>query len=337
MPPAATFSFPLDADARAALLEVLRGGAFRDVPVPAYAVAAGESPSWRCNVVLYASGKCVVQGKGAREFVENVMEPTVLRRLVFVDAAGAPLPSPAPRSAAEAGAPALTAESLSPHVGVDESGKGDFLGPLAVAAAYTDPDLGPKLVALGVRDSKAITSDRKACEIAARVRALLGPARHSVLLMGCRAYNRLHAKMCNVNRILSWAHARCIENVLEQVPDCPMAISDQFGRPDSVKNALLERGRRIELRSRPRAESDVAVAAASLLAREAFLHAMSELSVRYALPFPKGAAPHVRAAAEAVLRAHGPAALPDCCKLHFKTLDEVLAAAGLSRADVPAP
>ena len=337
MPAAATFSFPLAPEQRAALLEVLRGGAFRDVPVPAYAVAAGESPSWHCNVVLYASGKCVVQGKGAREFVENVMEPTVLRRLVLVDAAGAPAPAPAARSAAEAGAPALTAESLSPHVGVDESGKGDFLGPLVVAAAYTDADLGPKLLALGVRDSKQITSDRRACEIAAKIRALLGPSRCSVLKMGCRAYNRLHAKMRNVNRILSWAHARCIENVLERVPDCPMAISDQFGRADSVKNALLERGRRIEFRSRPRAESDIAVAAASLLAREAFLQSLAELSTRFALPFPKGAAPHVRKAAEEIVRKHGPAALPDCCKLHFRTLDEVLAATGLSRADVPAP
>ena len=337
MPAPSTFSFPLDATQRASLLEVLRGGAFRDATVPAYAVAAGESPSWRCNVVLYASGKCVVQGKGAREFVENVMEPTVLRRLVLVDAAGAPAPAPAARSAAEAGAPALTAEALSPHVGVDESGKGDFLGPLVVAAAYTDADLAQKLVALGVRDSKQITSDRRACEIAAKIRALLGPSRYSVLRIGCRAYNRLHAKMRNVNRILSWAHARCIENVLERVPDCPMAISDQFGRADSVKNALLERGRRIEFRSRPRAESDVAVAAASLLAREGFLQAMAELSTRFALPFPKGAAPHVRKAAEEIVRRHGVAALPDCCKCHFKTLDEVLAATGHARAELPAP
>ena len=318
MPAPSTFSFPLDATQRASLLEVLRGGAFRDLPAPAYATAAGESPSWHCNVVLYASGKCVVQGKGAREFDGS--------------------PAPAAAGAAKAAAaPVLSAEALSPHVGVDESGKGDFLGPLVVAAAYTDADLGPKLLALGVRDSKQITSDRKACEIAAKIRALLGPSRYSVLKMGCRAYNRLHAKMRNVNRILSWAHARCIENVLERVPDCPMAISDQFGRADSVKNALLERGRRIEFRSRPRAESDIAVAAASLLAREAFLQSLAELSTRFALPFPKGAAPHVRKAAEEIVRKHGPAALPDCCKLHFRTLDEVLAATGLSRADVPAP
>ncbi len=335
MPAPSTFSFPLDATQRASLLEVLAGGAFRDLPAPAYAAAAAESPSWRCNVVLYASGKCVVQGKGAREFVENVMEPMVLRRLVLVAPDGSPAAPPAAAKASPA--PALSAEALSPHVGVDESGKGDFLGPLVVAAAYTDADLAPKLVALGVRDSKAITSDRKACEIAAKVRALLGPSRYSVLRMGCRAYNRLHAKMRNVNRVLSWAHARCIENVLERVPDCPMAISDQFGRPDSVKNALLERGRRIELRSRPRAESDVAVAAASLLAREAFLQSLAELSTRFGLPFPKGAAPHVRKAAEEIVRRHGPAALPDCCKLHFRTLDEVLAATGRDRTEVPAP
>ena len=142
-------------------------------------------------------------------------------------------------------------------------------------------------------------------------------------------------KMRCVNRILDWAHARAIEGLLAGVPDCPMAISDQFGDGEGVGRVLRRDGFAIELRSRPKAEADVAVAAASLLAREAFLHAMDDLRARFGGDFPKGAAPHVRTAAEALVRAHGPAVMLETAKCHFRTLDQVLAATGHSRAELP--
>ena len=317
-----TFTLPLEPAQREALRDVLSAENYVPRTVP-YAVLAADAPSWGCNVALYASGKCVVQGKGAREFVEHVLEPLVLRRIVL-DPAGDGLAQPP-----------LTDEALSPHVGVDESGKGDFFGPLIVAAVYTDPDLGPKLREAGARDSKTIASDRQALETAARIRAVLGPGRFAVVRIGCGAYNRLYAKMRSLNRMLAWAHARSIEDVLATVPDCPMAISDQFGDEGAVRRALLARGRGIELRSRTKAESDVAVGAASILAREGFLLALRELRERYGGDFPKGASPQVRAAAETLVRAHGPAVLVETAKCHFRTLDQVLAATGHSREELP--
>ena len=323
------FTFPLDAAQRARLRTILAQGNYLPRTVP-YAEAAAEAPSWKCNVVLYSSGKLVVQGKGARDFVENVLETEVLGRVV--------LPPPGAEGAGAAGdaaAPVLGEEALSPHAGVDESGKGDFLGPLVVAAAYVDAALAPRLVEAGARDSKAVTSDKRALEIAARIREILGPARHRVVRIGPAAYNRLYAKLRSVNRILDWAHARAIEGLLAGVPDCPMAISDQFGDGEGVRRVLRRDGFGIELRSRPRAEADVAVAAASLLAREAFLGGMADLRARFGGDFPKGAAPHVRTAAEALVRAHGPAVMLETAKCHFRTLDQVLAATGHSRAELP--
>lgn len=323
-----TYTFALQADERRALKDVLAAGNYLPKTV-AWAEAAADAPSWRCNVVLYASGKCVVQGKGAREFVENVLEPTVLRRVVL------PPEGAAGPAAADPGAPALGAEALSPHIGVDESGKGDVFGPLVVAAVYTDAVLGPRLVEAGARDSKTIASDRAALEAAARIRAVLGPGRYATVTVGGAAYNRLYAKMRSLNRMLAWGHARCIENVLEAVPDCPMAISDQFGDGDTVRRALMARGRGIELRSRVRAEADVAVGAASILAREGFLLALRGLRERFGTELPKGASPQVRAAGEALVRAHGPAALVEAAKCHFRTIDQILAATGHSREELP--
>ena len=315
------FSFPLDAAQRARLRTHLAQGNYLPRAVP-YADAAVEAPQWRCTAVLYASGKLVVQGKGARDFIESVLEPQVLGRLVL------PPPGAAP------GAPALGAEALSPHIGVDESGKGDFLGPLVVAAAYADAALAPRLVEAGARDSKAVSSDREALGAAARIRAVLGAGRFSVVRLAPPAYNRIYAKVRSVNRILDWAHARAIENVLRAVPDCPMALSDQFGDGKGVGRVLRSHGLSIELRSRPRAEADVAVAAASLLAREGFLLAMRDLEARFGRALPKGAT-HVRGAAEALVRAHGPAVMLEVAKCHFRTLDQVLGATGHARAELP--
>lgn len=320
--PANLYTFQMTPEQNERLVAELAGGNYVPRKVP-YTVAAAEAPSWGCNVALYTSGKCVVQGKGAKDFVENVMEPVVLREIVLSQ-----------NGSGELAPPPLTDEAKSPHIGVDESGKGDYLGPLVIAAVYTDETLSEALRAAGAQDSKAVASDRQALQIAERLRSILGPKRYSVVLIGNPAYNRLYARMRSVNRILSWAHAKAIGNVLDGVPDCPMAISDQFGTGDDVRRALRDQGRTIELRSRPKAESDVAVGAASLLAREAFLHAIAALQEQYGGEFPKGAT-HVRGAAEALVRAHGPKILLNAAKAHFRTTDQVLAATGHTRLELP--
>ncbi len=178
------------------------------------------------------------------------------------------------------------------------------------------------LAALGVRDSKTV-SDGQAERLARSVRDAYPT---SVVTIGPERYNALHAKMGNLNRLLAWAHARVIENLLEEIPDCREAISDQFGDAQLLERALLERGRQIALTQRPRAESDPAVAAASLLARAEFLRRLQALSTRFAMPLPKGAGPPVLVAGRAFVARHGTDALGQVAKLHFRTTRQVIGA-----------
>ena len=292
------------------LIRVLREGNYRPLTVPYTRIAVETA---ECKIALYQSGKCVAQGKGATDFVTFVLEPLVLgaARLGYEDV--------------------LDPEATRPHMGVDESGKGDFFGPMVISAAYVDPVLAEDMRALGVRDSKKISSDKVALDMARELRRMLG-ARFSLVAVGPAAYNRLYAKMRSVNALLSWGHARAIENLLAAVPDCPRAISDQFGNPAQVRRALMGRGRGIELVQRHRAESDLAVAAASVLARAGFLQALKRLEEQYGQPFLKGASAEVRKAAERLVRARGERVLLETAKCHFRTTDQVLAAVGKSRA-----
>jgi len=262
----------------------------------------------KTTVAAYESGKLVVQGKGTAELVQFTLEPEILQEARFgyeTELARQEQP-----------------EMFEPHAGIDESGKGDYFGPLVIAAVHVDGDTADALLHAGVTDSKAIKSDTRIAAMAEKIRDLL-PERSSVVPIGPGAYNRLYEKMGSVNRLLAWGHARALENLLELCPDCPRAISDQFGRKDTVKKALLDKGRDIELVERTKAEADVAVAAASILARHEFVRRLQHLADDLGLDkLPKGASAAVRAAAARILREHGEEALAEVAKLHFRTTEQ---------------
>jgi ribonuclease HIII len=209
------------------------------------------------------------------------------------------------------------------HIGTDESGKGDFFGPLVIAGFFMPDGQEGVLRKLGVKDSKR-TSDNRVREIAEVLRAGYVC---SIVAIGPDKYNELYAMLRNLNRLLAWGHARAIENILERV-DCERAITDQFGDKSLVLNALMKKGRSIELVQQPRAEEDMAVAAASILARAEFLNRLKVLSRDAGIDLPKGAAPIVEEAGVRLVKALGPDALNRYAKLHFKTTARVLAAAG---------
>ena len=180
-------------DEQASALETAlssRGFKFRAVP---YARFAGEKD--KINVVFYESGKLVVQGKGTQEFIEFVLEPEVLKqaRLGYETI--------------------LNPELLLPRIGVDESGKGDFFGPLCIAGAYINENVVKAWKDAGIRDSKNISSDKKISDLAELIRKTPGCVVNTVTI-GNEAYNRLYAKMKSVNTILAWGHARVIENLM---------------------------------------------------------------------------------------------------------------------------
>jgi len=304
-----SFTFRLTEEQQALLIHVLSSGNYRRTQVP-YTIIAVETDEF--NVSLYESGKCLVQGKGARDFVAFVLEPQVLGQvgLGYEEK--------------------LNPEQYEAHIGVDESGKGDYFGPLSVAAAYSDRALAKKMLEIGVRDSKNISSDRRIFELADQIRKMLGK-RFAIVSIGAQAYNRLYLKMKNVNKLLAWGHARAIENILENVPECPRAISDQFGHKHLIERALMGKGRKIVLQQRHKAESDVAVAAASILAREAFLLGLRKMHEQYRQKIPKGASAQVVETAKQLVAQNGENVLLQTAKCHFKTTDVVLGQGGMKR------
>src|SRR5437867_13270300 len=203
-----------------------------------------------------------------------------------------------------------------PHFGVDESGKGDFFGPLVIAGAYVDRGIARKLLDGGVVDSKRIGSD-------ARIRALADAIRKESLgltdtvLIGPQKYNELYHKFGNLNKLLGWGHARVIENLLAKKPDCPRALSDQFADAHVVEQSLLRHGRKIDIEQRTKAESDIAVAAASILAREAFISWLERRGKEIGLGLERGASANVKETAKKNVEMKGPGALRDVAKRQF--------------------
>ena len=272
----------------------------RTVP---YARFAFESP--KCNVVFYESGKLVVQGKGTQEFVEFVLEPEILQE-------------------AKLGyETVLNPDLLLPRLGVDESGKGDFFGPLCIAGVYVNERIIAAWKDLGIRDSKNISSDKKIRELAEAIRKTPGCVVDCVTV-GNAAYNRLYSRMKSVNTLLAWGHARVIENLMGkryQMDPAPVrAISDQFAASKSViEKALMSSGRAIELVQRHKAEEDIAVAAASIVARDAFVQGLAKMEQQFQMKFPKGAGTLVDAAAKLWVETRGAGGLDQVSKLHFRT------------------
>jgi ribonuclease HIII len=310
-----SFTIQLKPEQQSKLAGLLRAAHYTLVEVPHTQIAVDTGT---CRINLYNSGKCLVQGKGAADWISFTLEPEVLgeARLGYDE-----IHDP---------------ESVQPHMGIDESGKGDFFGPLVIASVYTDAKTVEVLKKLGARDSKKISSDRVALQLASDIRNALD-GKFAIITIGPEAYNRMYAKMSNVNRVLAWGHARAIENLLEKVPDCPRALSDKFGPTSRIERALMEKGRKIKMDQRTKAESDPAVAAASILARAGFLTALRKMEKEFGMESaPKGCSVQVKKAAAKLVADQGPGVLRKACKCHFRTTAEVLAMNGYQLSDLPA-
>jgi ribonuclease HIII len=177
-----------------------------------------------------------------------------------------------------------------------------------------------QLITLGVRDSKLLSDHR----ILAMAETIKGTCPHFVVLIGPKTYNEMYERMQNLNQLLAWGHARSLEKVLEKV-SCDLVIADQFGDESYLLDALGEKVRLIKLEQRPHAESDFAVAAASILARAEFVRRMEQLSSRVGKKLPKGAFdPSIITIGREIVAQGGESALADVAKLHFKTTKVIL-------------
>lgn len=326
-----SFTFELDGAQQEKFLAMAAACNFRPRATP-FSLVSFEGEKFIATLYQkekHGKRKCLVQGAGAEDFVLFYMEPQVLggASLGYEDV--------------------LDPDRDGPHFGSDESGKGDWFGPLTVATVFVNEKTAPVLREMGVKDCKLMT-DRAVLATGAKIRATLPKEHCEIVMFGPAAYNRAYAKIRNINRMLAWAHAKAIENLLSRVPECTRGVLDQFARTeDTMRRALMPLGRKIKLEQRHKAESDIAVAAASVLARERFLRAVEAMNEEIFGPAPEGgrtaecrvpigsSSPLVRELGEEMVRKNGPVWLMNHAKAHFQTTDKVLSACGLSRSALP--
>jgi ribonuclease HIII len=297
-----SYTHPLSTDQATKLRGLLKDLGFEFAERPYTLFFAQKN---KLSVAVYEKGpKVLLQGKGIEEFVQFELEPKILEQ--------------AKLGYEEVHSP----EMFEPHFGIDESGKGDFFGPLVIAGVYVDRDIARTFMDAGIQDSKRIGSDARIRALAKIIKTTPG-AMGDTVAIGPERYNDLYEKFGNLNSLLGWGHARVIENLLAKKPDCLRALSDKFADAKVIERALLQRGKAIRLEQRTKAESDLAVAAASILAREAFIDWLERHGKATGVKLGRGVSGQVKEAAKAIVDAGGPEALRKVAKVHFRTAHEI--------------
>lgn len=290
------FVTTVDLSLKDKLLQDLKDQDF-EISQPPYTVFQAKKKGVSCT--FYQSGKLTVQGKDKAQFIEFYLEPNILKSFDF------------------------TYQDLNidktARIGIDESGKGDFFGPLCVAGVYASGEDIPKLKLIGVKDSKTL-SDPTIIKIAKKIKA---DFEHHVVKINPAKYNELYSQFKNLNSLLAWGHATTIEQLVAKT-NCHEVIIDQFAAEWVVKSALQRKKMEVSLSQRHRGEEDPVVAAASILARQAFLEGLEKMKQEFQMEFPKGASPQVISAGKKFIELFGKESLAKVGKLHFKTSQVIL-------------
>jgi ribonuclease HIII len=287
-------------------------------PYEAWRVKLSDGGS-EARAILYQSGKLVVSGHA----------PAFDHAIAVVDAMGKKVPPKASSQKVTSPSPAVPPET-EPHIGSDEAGKGDFFGPMVTAGVYVDARTAQLLRTLGVRDSKLV-SDRELRGLAANIREVVVDGQRAVLVLAPKRYNELYRQMRsegkNLNTLLAWTHTRVIEDLIKAGLRPSFILSDQFGDKRYIENRLLTDTRLsgIPVLQMHRAEADVGVAAASILARDGFLRWLDQASKTLGVTLPKGASPKVIETGRLLVSRLGQDGLKDYAKVSFKTMQKVLA------------
>lgn len=275
-----------------------------------FVLSCAQNALWKATsegvvVTCYSSLKLLVQGKNTESFVNKYLDLKENSQTI----------QPKLSDVAE-----VFSHDFDCWIGTDESGKGDYFGPLVTAGVLVKKEQVEFLSSLNIKDSKKLT-DKLILEIAPKIKQ---NCIFSVITINPEKYNELYSKFKNLNRLLAWAHSRAIENVLEKEPNCNNAISDKFADESLIKNALFKNGKKINLIQRTKAESDIAVACASILAREEFVLKMKKFSSIYKMDFAKGGGENPTNQAKEFVQKYGRENLNKIAKLHFKNTQKAI-------------
>ena len=274
---------------------------FEELDAPAYTLYRARNEN--VLVTIYEKGpKLLVQGKGASDFIEFIFEPSIRGgESIFKD----------------------VLQDLSPHFGVDESGKGDFLGPLVISCLYSEEQGAKDLLDFGIQDSKKISSKKKISELAQKIKD--HPSlRYETILIAPSRYNELYESFENLNSLLAWGHSEAIYQLSKKVPECQSVLIDQFASASLLESAVKKKSPHFQIEMRHRAEEDIVVAGASILARDAFLKWMRKKTLETGIDFFLGASSQVEESAKKLVKKYGEDAITDYMKAHFKTLKKIL-------------
>nr|WP_166158275.1 ribonuclease HIII [Neochlamydia sp. AcF84]NGY95956.1 Ribonuclease HIII [Neochlamydia sp. AcF84] len=268
-----------------------------EITKPLYTLFSAKKKGISCT--LYQSGKLMVQGKEMASFMEFYLEPHILGNFKF--------------------SYAHLEIDITARIGIDESGKGDFFGPLCIAGVQAEGQAIHHLKTLGVKDSKSL-SDQSIIKIGNKIRTEYA---HHIVKINPAKYNELMIQFKNLNHLLAWGHATSIEQLANRT-GCQNVIIDQFADERVVIRALQRKKMEINLTQRYRGEEDLVVAAASILARQTFVEALDQLSEKYKIEFPKGASMKTIQIGKKLVQTYGSEVLEHVAKLHFKTLDAIM-------------
>lgn len=254
-----------------------------------------ENAFWRAKdknstLTFYKNGNLLIQGKENEKILNYLLREKIIFEKFFEN-----------------------------WIGTDEAGKGDYFGPLVVAAVAVDKKNILKILKEGIRDSKKI-EDKTVEEIAQKIKNL---SLYSIVIISPAKYNELINRMKNLNRLLAWGHARAIENILQK-REYYYAISDKFGDEKYIKDALMKKGKKINLIQRHSGEEDIAVASASIIARDNFLKELRKMSEKYGIEFPRGATEEVIKAGLEFVKKFGRDRLGEVAKIHFRITQKIL-------------
>lgn len=268
-----------------------------EISIPQNTLFSAKKKGVTCT--LYKSGKLMVQGKEMAPFIEFYLEPEILGSFEFTH-----------------GDIDIDCQS---RIGIDESGKGDFFGPLCVAGVHAEGDEVLRLKKIGVKDSKAMTP--AAIEKVSKL--IRADYRHHIVKINPLKYNELHKQFGNLNLLLAWGHATTIEHLVSKT-GCHTVIIDQFAAEHVVETALKRKHVDVTLSQRHRGEEDLVVAAASIVARQTFVDGLEKLSEELGVKLPKGASSITVEIGKKLVKQYGPEVLPKVAKVHFKTTNLIL-------------
>ena len=302
------YSFNLDIKLEPLIKKELQKKGF-DFFSASYAFWRGKNKDG-LSITFYQKGKLLIQGKD----IEKMVDFFIQNKFITSEASNKVLE----RSEQVLIKTNKTFDSFN-WIGVDESGKGDYFGPLVIAGVLMKKEIENYFLKIGVKDSKRL-SDSVVGKIAEEIKA---KTIHSIVSIQPLKYNQLYERIGNLNKLLAWGHSRVIENILEQ-EEVGYVIIDQFGKQEYLLKALMKKGKKVELKQQHHAEQDIAVASASILARATFNKHFEVLSQKYKIKLLKGASQQVIQTARDFVKKYGKSELKQVAKLHFKTTLNVL-------------